>query len=83
MAHIQDEHGAFKKANAAALQARRDQRSAEWELSQENQANMPKRDTTIRVQKIHEFQFFDNFEQTQLLGQKIQKLIDNFEVVPQ
>ena len=39
---------------------------------EEVKAPAPKKDRTIRIPKIFEFQFFENFEELQALGRKIQ-----------
>lgn len=44
---------------------------------------LPQKDKSIQLQKIYEFQFYDDFETLQSLSQKIQKLIDSFQVVTQ
>jgi hypothetical protein len=44
---------------------------------------MPRKDKSINLVKTYEFQFFDNLETLQSTGQKIQNLIDTYQVVPE
>jgi hypothetical protein len=37
----------------------------------EEQKGQTKKDKTIKIPKLYEFQFFDNFEELQALGRKI------------
>jgi len=43
----------------------------------------PKKDKTITIPKLYEFQFYDDFEAIFRLGQDINKMIGNFDVVPE
>ena len=42
---------------------------------------MPKKDKSITVQKVYEFQFYPNFERLQQLSLKIHKLQENYETI--
>lgn len=42
---------------------------------------VPKKDRTIKIPKVFEFQFYDNFEELQALGKKIQTAQDNYKIV--
>jgi len=41
----------------------------------------PKKDKSIKVPTLHEFQFYDDFEATVALGARIKQKIDNYETV--
>ena len=41
----------------------------------------PKKDKSIKIPTLHEFQFYDDFEATVALGQRIKQKIDNYETV--
>ena len=76
---MRDGHDAFKAARAKEIEKRRQLAGEESEFYE----LVPSKDRTIRVEKVYEFQFFDNFEALLQSGQQIQKMIDNFEVVPE
>jgi hypothetical protein len=44
----------------------------------EEKQPVPKKDRTIKIPKVYEFQFYDNFEELQALGKKIQHAQDNY-----
>jgi len=77
---LKDGHDAFRAARARELEERRRRAEENGELVD---GLVPRKDHSIKVEKVYEFQFFDNFEALLQLGQQIQKLIDNFEVVPE
>ena len=66
MEALRDGHDEFKKARARELEERR--RRAE-ENGEQFDGLVPRKDHTIRVEKVYEFQFFDNFEVLLQLGQ--------------
>ena len=73
-------HEEFKNARARELE----ERKKRAEQNEENIGEiLPRKDNSIQVVKVYEFQFYDNFEQLVQLGQQIKKLIDNFELVPE
>lgn len=44
----------------------------------EEKQPVPKKDRTIKIPKVYEFQFYDNFEELQALGKRIQHAQDNY-----
>jgi intein-encoded DNA endonuclease-like protein len=43
----------------------------EKKSKEEYKAPQPKKDRAIKIPKLYEFQFFDNFEELQAIGRKI------------
>ena len=43
----------------------------------------PKRDKSIAVPKVFEFQFYKDYDATQRLAQEITKMIESFATVPE
>ena len=44
------------------------------QVDKNDQEFKPKKDKSIKVPRLYEFQFYDNFEEVQELGREIQKL---------
>ena len=57
---MKDGHDAFKAARARELEERK--RRGEEDSNDPACDLIPKKDLSIKVEKVYEFQFFDNFE---------------------
>ena len=64
MSTATDGHKAFKDARAAEMARQREQRANESEMVADF---LPKKDNSIKLNKVYEFQFFDDFESIQLM----------------
>lgn len=75
---IQDTHKQFTDARAAANKLRQHNKEIDGEMVVDM---LPKKDNSIKLTKVHEFQFFDDFEALTQIQAKIQRTIENYELV--
>ena len=73
---MMNEHKEFKEKLSAYNTERAEERMRE-------EVNMPKKDRSVKLEKIYEFQFYENYEALTQFRVKIQKIVDSFETVPQ